>query len=157
MTRKAYDYALDLLSARAYTIRNLRRKLIQREYAADDVAQVVERLSTAGLLDDARFAREYARQRLTAGGVAVRRVGQELASKGVGRDEIAGAIELVLDEEEIDPKRAIDIAARKKVAGMGEVEIDKKRRRLFAFLARRGFDVGDIQMAVEQHAPRGAR
>ena len=36
LARKAYDYALDLLSARAYTIRNLRRKLVQREYAADE-------------------------------------------------------------------------------------------------------------------------
>ena len=154
LARKAYDYALDLLSARAYTVRNLRRKLVQREYSADEVVAVVERLLGAGLLDDARYAREYARQKLTLGGVAVRRVELELARRGVGRDEIARAVTVVLEEEPVDLERSVNAAARKKIASMGDLDPEVKRRRLFAFLARRGFDVADIRRCVESQVPR---
>jgi len=157
LARKAYDYALDLLSARAYTIRNLRRKLVQREYPADEVVAVVERLLGAGLLDDARYAREYARQKLTLGCVAVRRVELELARRGVGRDEIARAVAVVLEEEPVDLERSVNAAARKKIALMGGLAPDVKRRRLFAYLARRGFEAGEIRRSIEQNLADAGR
>ena len=157
MARKAYDYALDLLSARAYTVRNLRRKLVQRDYAADEVVTVVDRLLGAGLLDDSRYAREYARQKLTLGGVAVRRVELELARRGVGRDEIARAIAVVLEEEPVDLEASVDAAARKKIALMGDLPPEVKRRRLFAYLGRRGFEAGEIRRSIEQNLADAGR
>lgn len=153
MARKAYEYALDLLSARGYTIRNLRRKLIQKEFDADEVTAAVERLLAAGLLDDGRYAREYVRQKLTTGGSSVRRVRLELAKKGVAGEEISAAVEAVMEEEPVDIARSIDAAVKKKLASMGSLEPSVKRRRLFGFLARRGFEIADISRSLDENLP----
>ena len=150
MARKAYDYALDLLSARAYTTRNLRRKLTQKEYDPAEVEATVDRLVAAGLLDDAKFAREFARQKLTTGGSSVRRVQRALAVRGISPDLARAATDTVIEEEEVDIEQSIEAAAKKKVASMGDLDRDVKRRRLFAFLARRGFEIADIKRTVDR-------
>lgn len=151
MARKAYDYALDLLSARGYTVRNLRRKLVQKEFEADEVNAAIERLLNAGLLDDGKYAREYVRQKLTSGGSSVRRVRLDLIKRGVAGEEINSAIEAVVQEEPVDIARSIDAAVKKKLASMGSLDPDVKRRRLFGFLARRGFEIADIRRSLDEN------
>ena len=150
MARKAYEYALDLLSARAYTTRNLRRKLTQKEFEPDEIESAVNRLLDAGLLDDAKYAREFARQKLTTGGSSVRRVQRALVVKGISSELARTATDVVIDEEQVEIEQSIESAARKKVASMGDLPRDVKRRRLFAFLARRGFEISDIKRAVDR-------
>jgi len=151
MARKAYEYALDLLSARGYTTRNLRRKLIQKELAPAEIESAVNRLIDAGLLDDAKYAREFARQKLTTGGSSVRRVQRALVVKGIPSELARDAIDAVMEEEEVDIEHSIESAARKKVASMGDLPIEVKRRRLFAFLARRGFEIDDIRRSINEN------
>ena len=148
MARKAYDYALYLLAARGYTTRNLRRKLTQKEYELSEIEAVMSRLIDAGLLDDARYAREYARQKLMSGAVSVRRVQRELAVKGISQEIARAATDDVMADEPVDIQKSIETAARKKLASMGDLPADVKRRRVFAFLARRGFELDDIRRAV---------
>ncbi len=146
----AYEYALNLLSARAYTARNIRRKLERKGFAGDDVGDAVARLEGAGLIDDAKFAAEFARQRLTTGGSSVRRVKQDLARMGISAGEIQTAVGGVLENESVDELRSIGEAARKKLVSMGGLADEVKRRRLFAFLARRGFEISDIQRVMRE-------
>ncbi len=150
MATSAYEYALNLLSARAYTTRNLRRKLTLREYDAEQISAAVERLERAGLLDDEKYAREFARQRLTVGGSSVRRVKQDLQRKGVTAGAIGVAIDDVLEQEAVDVDRSLDAAVRKKLATLRDVDDATRRRRLFAYLARRGFEIEDIQRAIKR-------
>ena len=150
MARKAYDYALYLLAARGYSTRNLRRKLTRKEYEPADVEAVVARLLESGLLDDARYAREYARQKLLSGAVSVRRVQRELTGKGISAEVARAATDEVMADEPVDIEQSIEAAARKKLAAMGDLPADVKRRRVFAFLARRGFEIADIRRAVDR-------
>ncbi len=149
MARKAYEYALDLLSARGYTTRNLKRKLVRKEYEPAEVDAVIERLTASGLLDDARYAREYARQKLTSGGSSVRRVRQQLAVKGISSEGARVATDAVMTEELVDIEQSINATVRKKLASMGDLPRDVKRRRVFAMLARRGFEIADIRRAID--------
>ena len=153
MTAKAYEYALNLLSARAYSVRDLERKLSRKDFDPDEIAAAIDRLVTARLLDDARFAREYARQKLTTGGSSARRVQQDLIRKGISAEHNRSAIDEVMEQEDVDVSKSIDAAARKKVASMGNLADDVKRRRLFGFLARRGFDLSEIRRAVDENVP----
>jgi regulatory protein len=143
-----YNRALDLLSARPYTVRQLRRKLIQKEVPADEADAVVERLVGAGLLDDAKYASAYARSRLTGQGASVRRISQDLARKGVPAEVAKQAIAEVVSEEDVDTRAVIERVARKKLTSMGDLEPVVLRRRLFAFLARRGYELDEIRDAV---------
>lgn len=148
MPRTAYEYALELLTARAYTARNLRRKLVQKSFGAEEIAAAEERLTGAGLLDDRRFAAEYARQKLTSGGKSVRRVRQELAQRGISCDVAESAVAAVMEDEPVDLRRSIEAAAAKKLASLGGLERDVQRRRLYAFLYRRGFEPSEISRVV---------
>lgn len=148
MPQTPYNRALDLLSARPYSVRALRRKLLQREVPADEVDAVVERLLGAGLLDDAGYALAYARSRMTGAGSSARRVRQELSRKGIAAEIAAPAVEQVIADEEIDTRAVIERIARKKLATLGELEPPVIRRRLYAFLARRGYDLDEIQAVL---------
>jgi regulatory protein len=143
-----YNRALDLLSARPYTVRQLRRKLVQKEVPADEADAVIARLLGAGLLDDERYALAYARSKLVGQGSSARRISQELARKGVSAELSKQAIEQVVIDEEVDTRAVIERVARKKFASMGDLEPAVLRRRLFAFLARRGYELDEIREVV---------
>ena len=149
MTRPtAYNYALNLLSARPYAVKALHRKLIQKEYPAADADDAVRRLVDAGLLDDAKFAEQYARSKILSTGASKRRLTQELYRKGIKSDVATAAIDNVVVDEEIDTAAVVERVARKKLAQLGDLEPRVLRRRLFAFLARRGYDVDEIKRVV---------
>ena len=78
----AYNYALNLLAARPYSTRALHRKLIQKEYSAADADDAIGRLVANGLLDDAKFAEQYARSKILATGASKRRLTQDLYQIG---------------------------------------------------------------------------
>ncbi|HJQ11605.1 MAG TPA: regulatory protein RecX [Gemmatimonadaceae bacterium] len=144
----AYNYALNLLAARPYSTSALQRKLIQKEYPAADADDAIRRLVANGLLDDAKYAEQYARSKMLATGASKRRLTQDLYRKGIKGDVAAAAIENVVADEEIDTGVMIERVARKKLAQLGDLEPLVLRRRLFAFLARRGYDVDDIKTVV---------
>jgi len=144
----AYNYALNLLAARPYATRALHRKLIQKEYSAADADDAIRRLVDNGLLDDTKYAEQYARSKMLATGASKRRLTQDLYRKGIKSDVAAAAIDTVIIDEEIDTGGMIERVARKKLAQLGNLDPLVLRRRLFAFLARRGYDVDDIKRVV---------
>jgi regulatory protein len=144
----AYNYALNLLAARPYATRALQRKLVQREYSPSEVNDTIERLLENGLLDDARYAEQYARSKILSSGASKRRLQQDLYRKGIKGDVATRAIASVIEQEEVNPAEVIERVARKKLAQLGDLEPMVLRRRLFAFLARRGYDVDQIKLVV---------
>jgi len=144
----AYNYALNLLSARPYSTSALHRKLIQKRYSAADAEDAIRRLVANGLLNDAKYAEQYARSKILSTGASKRRVQQDLYRKGIKGDLATNAIANVLEQEEIDPTVMIERVAKKKLAQLGDLEPLVLRRRLFAFLARRGYDLDEIKSVV---------
>ena len=146
----AYNYALNLLAARPYTTRSLHRKLIQKEYEAADADEAIRRLVANGLLDDAKYAEQYARSKMTMTGASKRRLQQDLFRKGI-KPEIANeAIDAVIEQENIDTVAVVERVAKKKLVQMGDLEPLVLRRRLFSFLARRGYDLDEIKSVVSR-------
>ena len=149
MTRPtAYNYALTLLAARPYATRALQRKLIQKEYSAADADDAIRRLVDNGLLNDAKYAEQYARSKMVATGASKRRLQQDLYRKGIKGEVATEAIASVIESEEIDTAAVVEQVARKKLAQMGDLEPLVLRRRLFAFLARRGYELDEIKGVV---------
>jgi regulatory protein len=149
----AYNYALNLLSARPYATRALHRKLIQKQYSAADADEAIRRLVDNGLLNDAKYAEQYARSKIAMTGASKRRIQQDLFRKGIKGDVATSAIATVLEQEDIDPAAVIERVARKKLAQLAGLEPIVLRRRLFAFLARRGYDVDEIKAVVSRLTP----
>jgi regulatory protein len=152
-----YNTALDLLAARAYSVADLRRKLLRKEFSTDEVEQAIERLLSNGLLDDQKYAVAFARQKLTSGGAARRRIKQELWRKGIAGAAADAAVDSVMEDEDFDAEVAIERVARKKLASLGDLDDMVRRRRLYGFLARRGYDLNEINSVVDRLVPRSAR
>ena len=123
--------------------------MIQKGEAAERVDQVVDRLLEIGLLNDADFARQLARSKMSAG-ASRRRVHQELFKRGVARDVADEAVAEVLADEGLSDADSIERVARKKWATLDGRDAATRRRRLYAFLARRGYDADDVSRMVRQ-------
>ncbi len=115
-----------------------------------DIEAASERLIVSGLLDDARFAAQFARWRMVSKGASKRHVGLLLSRKGIARDLANAVIEQVIEDEGIDTAAALDHVARRKLASLGVLEAVVIRRRLYSFLARRGYDVAEIRTVVDR-------
>lgn len=150
MSDDARAYALRLLGQRSYTTHNLRRKLLHKEFPAAEVEATLERLTETGLLDDSRFALSFARSKLTGAGASKRRVKQTLARKGIPGTVADIAIDQVIADEDIDTSASLERVAKKKLASYGELEPHVLRRRMYGFLARRGYDVDEIRSVVDR-------
>ncbi|HTK50945.1 MAG TPA: regulatory protein RecX [Gemmatimonadaceae bacterium] len=147
----AYDRALNLLAFRARSARELQRRLVQKGVTAARADRVIAKLRDAGLIDDADFARQLTRSKMSAG-ASRRRVHQELFKRGVPREVADEAVEQVVEEEGISDAESIERIARKKWSTLHGLDDPTRRRRLFGFLARRGFDSDDVSRVVRQLA-----
>ncbi|MFN2563828.1 MAG: regulatory protein RecX [Gemmatimonadaceae bacterium] len=144
-----YDRALNMLALRARSSRELRRQLVRKGEPADQVDVALARLLAAGFLDDAAFARQFARSKAIGAGMSRRRIQQELGRRGVAREVGEGAIDDVFADEDLDEAAVVELAARKKLRSLKNVAAETRNRRLFAFLARRGYDLDDIRRAIQ--------
>jgi regulatory protein len=134
-----YNKALAALARGAKSTRDLGRWLAQRDHAPEDVSAVLTRLTERGLLNDADYAVLFARSRATTRGMSCRRIAAELAKRGVARDLVDAAISEVMADESIDERAMVETAAKKKFKTLAKLEPDVQRRRLYGFLARKGF------------------
>ena len=144
----SYDRALNMLALRARSSRELARSLVRKGEEQANVDWAIARLQEQGLVDDAAFARAFTRSKVVGGKQSRRRVEQDLARKGVSRSVAGGAIDDVFEEEAVDQRAIVEEAARKKLRALAGLEPQVQRRRLYAFLSRRGYDLDDIRAAV---------
>jgi regulatory protein len=145
---QSYDRALNMLAFRARSSRELARSLVKKGEERSHVDWAIARLQEQGLLDDAAFARAFTRSKVVGGKQSRRRVEQDLARKGVSRTVAGEAIGDVFEEEAIDQRAIVEEAARKKLRSLSGLDPAVQRRRLYAFLARRGYDLDDIRAAI---------
>lgn len=150
MSASAYDLALRLLEYRARSASELRRQLLRKGAPSDDVDAAIDKLRDQKLIDDDGFARQFARSKVLGAGASRRRVVQELGRKGIGRDVAERALEELHDADGVDVSGAIHRVAKKKWTSLAKLDDVTRRRRLYAFLARRGFDPDEIRGALQR-------
>ncbi len=150
MTEDARAYGLRLLGQRAYATRDFRRKLVNKEFTLEEIETTIARFIESGLLDDRKFAVNFSRSKLTTSSTSPRRVRQHLARKGIASAIAAEAVDQVILEEEIDTNVNLEKVAGKKLAALSGLDSHVQRRRLYGFLARRGYEVEEIRRTVEK-------
>ena len=146
---KVYDRALDILAFRARAAAELKRALLRKGEEPPLVERAIARLQEQGILDDAAFAQSFTRAKVLGANQSRRRVQQELAKKGVARSVSDAAIDVVFEEEGVDAGAIVLAAARKKMRSLQSLDPTVQRRRLYGFLARRGYDGEDIRRAMD--------
>jgi regulatory protein len=150
---RTYDRALNLLAFRARSSTELARSLTRKGEEPATIEWALARLREQGLLDDAAFARAFTRARVVGGKQSRRRVEQELTRRGVPRPVGSEAIDAVLEEEGVDQRAIVVDAARKKLRSLAGLDPAVRRRRLYAYLARRGYELDDIREVMATLGP----
>ena len=153
--RRCLECALRLLSYRQRSERELRERLLHKRMAPGIVAQTIERLQTAGLLDDKRFAQSWVENQDLRSPRSQRMMASELRAQGVARmvvEEVAGTI---------DERDAAYRAAERRAGSLTGLPYNKFRQRVGGLLLRRGFDFELVRETVnrlwqEQHQGRGS-
>lgn len=134
--------ALELLTRREHSRRELTRKLAERGFDAEIAQRAIEDMAERGWQDDTRFAQSLARSRMHAGQGPLR-IRAELRLHGIGED----GIEAALAACEVDwNEQAADLLQRR--FGGGETPSRQETARRGAFLQRRGFDLDAICHAL---------
>jgi regulatory protein len=144
----AHRAALRALARRAHARFDLRRRLLQKQHPAAAVDRALDRLSAAGLLNDAQFATAYAVAKARRGRGPARLV-RDLETQGIDRRVAEDAVRTSLAAEGIDPAAAVRALAAKRAKQLSGLPPVVRKRRLVAFLVRRGFASGEIREVVE--------
>jgi regulatory protein len=145
----AHRAALRALARRAHARHDLRRRLLQKQHPPAAVDGALARLAAHGLLDDARFAREYAGAKAARGRGPARLV-KDLLTQGVERGMAEQAVRTALADEGVDPDAAVRAVAEKRARQLAGLPAPVRKRRLVAFLARRGFQGPEVRAVVER-------
>lgn len=155
------DAALSLLSHRARTRAELRRRLVAKGFRPARVDPALDRLAARGLLDDDAVAAAFVRDRLRHRPRGRVRLAQELRARGVAAELAERVVDGVLDDEEVNEaelaRRVVEGWLRRQgaptraglVAPRGTPEAEKARRRLYGYLARRGFRGAALGRAMD--------
>jgi len=130
----------------------LERKLAQRGCEPEIAAEVLDRLTAAGLVDDAAFAETLVQSRQRTKGLAGAALLAELRDKGVDPELSRAAVGALDDESE--RARAEELVTRK-LRTMAGLEPAVQVRRLAAMLARKGYSSG-VAYAVVRDAVNAA-
>lgn len=142
----AREICLQLLTVRPRTRAELATALRRRGVDEQVAAEVLDRYSDVGMIDDAAFARAWVSSRHQGRGLARRALGSELRRRGVDTEIIGEALEQVDPEAEAATARALVNRKLRTTTGEPATIV----RRLVGMLARKGYPPGLAYRVVKE-------
>ena len=143
--QETLERALRFLESRPRSEREVRTRLFQKGTPPTLVDRVVERLRELKLIDDGAFAEFWVENRNRFRPKGARAIKAELRQKGLSDEVIAEQVEAGLDEEA--GARSVALRQARRYA---KLDYQTFRQKLWAYLARRGFDFDAISPAIEE-------
>lgn len=142
--------ALRLLALRDHSEQELRIKLQRKGYADDAIEEILKTFGELGYINDEAFTdrqvKYLARERLYGN----HRIERKLREKGLLREQIRRAIEVV--RQEFSEAEALKICLAKKRKGRDMSNDPGERRRLAQSLMRQGFPADLIFETIDMMA-----
>lgn len=142
--RRAKSRAVWYLDRNDHTEKGLYDKLLRAGFKREAAAKVIARFLEVGLLDDERFARNYA-ERLMASNVSKREAVQKMLLKGVPYD----LAKRILAEDETDEQAQVKNLIEKKYRS--KLAQEKGGEKVFAALVRKGFSYSVVREALKSY------
>ena len=146
-SRRAFNSALNSLDYRDHSEKEIRAKLL-RKHDADYVDEAVEKLIELDLVNDERYAENYARELFERKKFGKMRIKSELRAQGISADIANAAVEELFEEEEPDNvQRIVDIIGKRYYNRMND---EVGRKKVFSALQRMGYSFSDIREAMSE-------
>ncbi|MCG3176116.1 MAG: Regulatory protein RecX [Candidatus Omnitrophica bacterium] len=145
---RAQSDALRLLSYRPRSRAELLKRLADKGHDRATAEAAVDKLASAGLVDDGRVARMMASAKAASAGLGRVRIAQELRRRGFAERTVSEAMSGLSPEDELS---AAETLLLRRLAKMPGLAADKRRARLYGLLRRRGFGEGLIFKLFDKH------
>ena len=145
---KARTVALDYIAYQARTEREVRQKLQRKGFSEPVADEAVARMRELGYLDDADYARAYARGRLGGRGHGPHRIRADLLRRGVARPTIDAVLDDLVEHDDLR-ETALRHGRKRWRRLQREDDPYKRRKKLADFLQRRGYDFDLIREVTE--------
>jgi SOS response regulatory protein OraA/RecX len=156
------DAALNLISYRARTRAELRRRLREKGFRPARIDPCLDRLQEKGFLDDEAVAAAFVRDRLRHRPRGRAALSSELRAKGVAGDVAERTIGEVFEEEGTDDVVLARTVGEQWVRRQGAAQLEalasidrspereRANRRLVGFLTRRGFRGAALTAGIDR-------
>lgn len=132
-----YNAALRALMRRAHSVHEMKKSLERRAEEKSLVKSVLDRLKHEGLLDDARYAKQFTRHRAESRRQGKFRIARELRTRGVPDRHIEAALEELAAES--DESVLVRARIERKLRSFGGEIDDRRLASLYRSLLRAGF------------------
>jgi len=140
----AYQKAIHFLSYRSRSEEEIKTNLRKHNYPDDVILDVIERLVRNNLVNDVEFARLWVENRSEFRPRGHRALRLELFQKGINQEIIDEVIQYI-NEDDLAYKAAIKQSRKYK-----RLNWEDFRKKMFAFLTRRGFKYEVSSSAVKK-------
>lgn len=141
---RAYTLACVYLGAKPRTTRQIEQYLRRKELEERHIAYAIERLENERYVDDDEYARQFAKQRVRSAQKGSLLIKQELQQRGISRQAAEEAVKAL----EISAEQDAAVAAATKKWRTLKGELADRKRKLGAFLMRRGFAGNTVKEAI---------
>ena len=143
--RRAKSRALWYLDRAALTEKALFDKLIKAGFKRQASAAVIARFVELGMLDDRRFAFEFA-ERCAQSNISRREAFHKLCLKGVDRELANEALDFLETDEEAQIAELLEKKYRSKILSENGVQ------KVYAALIRKGFSFSAVRNALKKYS-----
>ncbi|MEY9851087.1 regulatory protein [Leifsonia sp. EB41] len=155
LARQASGVTIRQLARRGMSRWELEQLLTKREIAPEVFGPELDRLAAMGVIDDASLAASLAFTQHSRKGLGRSAIELDLKRRHIAPELIEEALADIADEDEVE--RATELAV-KRIGQLSSYDDETARRRLHAFLARKGYDSSVVRQAMDAaFATRGRR
>lgn len=159
---EAEKTAIGLLTARAYTALELKKKLLGKKIPLEVANVVISDFQNRGLINDFLYAEAFSRSRWSSSSWGPRRIKQALTRKGVNDFDAQKAIKLVLEDGEPGDDQVSRLGlskpsmdhlfaqSSKQWLRAKDLPSEKQKSRIITWLQYRGFNWGIISFILKK-------
>lgn len=141
---KTFDRAVNLLTYKPRSIKELRDRLLEKIWTNQEIVdEVIEKLKGYGYLDDLQFAKSFAVSKVRQKPIGKKRLRMDLMKKRLDKETIEKTLEATF--EETPEEEIIDRAIEKRLRIKGKPEDQNEKKKFFDHLLRLGFSYDTIR------------
>jgi regulatory protein len=149
--QRAVELAYRALAGRERTVSELRSYLERKRVGPQAIEAVVTELRASGLLDDARYARQFAEDKRTLERWGSGRIARDLHRRGIEPDLIE---QVTLSQGRVDELASALVLLDERFPSA--TRDDREREKAWSLLMRRGYEAELAYEAVRAHERRAS-
>lgn len=136
--KKTFDRAVNLLTYKPRSIKELRERLLEKPWTNQEIVdEVIEKLEKYNYLNDEQFAKDFAASKIRRKAIGRRRLRIDLIKKKLDQETIEKALAETFENTPED--EIINRAVAKRLRIKGKPEDQKEKKKFFDHLMRLGF------------------